>query len=188
VSDEAVEAEPDPVRRLTCALELFLAHQRAPTEPRAEFLARHPRLRDLLEPMFDEPVGRDRDGERTFGPYRVFGEIARGGMGVVHDALHEGLNRRVALKLLAQPLAAEPRAIARFRRESELAGRLDHPHIVRVHDAGVIEGVPYHAMERIDGGTLAGTLRALVAMQPAQLDGDSLAAAHAHALADPGAG
>jgi serine/threonine protein kinase/predicted Zn-dependent protease len=173
------------VQRLTRALECYLRHRHDPAEDRAQFLARHDDLRDLLEPMFDEapadPAGDAMAGgaERQFGPFRLLGEIARGGMGVVYDALHTGLNRRVALKLLASPLAASPHAVARLRREAELTARLNHPHIVPIHDAGMVDGVPFHAMERVDGGTLADLLRAIGTADRAALDGDTLAAAHA---------
>ena len=93
------------VSRLTRALELFLAHQQTPTDSRHAFLERHADLRELLEPMFDEPNDTAAT-ERTFGPYRVLGEIARGGMGVVHDAMEPVLNRCVVLKLIGHQVDA----------------------------------------------------------------------------------
>ena len=177
----------DPVQRLTQALELFLAHRRAPVASDAEFLQRHAAFRDLLAPMFDVDDVVAPEGQ-AFGGYRLLGEIARGGMGVVYDAVQLGLHRRVAIKVLANPIAASPQAITRFRREAELLARLNHPHIVPVFDAGFVDGVPFHAMERIDGGTLAGVLRILAERPAGELAGDSLAQALAAALADPTAG
>ncbi len=182
------------VQRLTRALECYLEHRQQPDADRLAFLARHADLRDLLEPMFDDVPGAPAlgdghgAGERQFGPFRLLGEIARGGMGVVHDALHTGLNRRVALKLLASPMAASPHAVARLRREAELTARLTHPHIVPIHDAGMVDGVPFHAMERIDGGTLADLLRAVAGTDRSALAGDTLAAAHARTHPGPDAG
>jgi serine/threonine protein kinase/tetratricopeptide (TPR) repeat protein len=179
----------DRVQRLAAAIELSVAQRSAPQCTDAELLARHPELRELLEPLLAAAAGVPVEAapDRTFGPFRLLRELARGGMGVVHDALQPGVNRRVALKLLGNAMAASPAAVARFRREAELAARLRHAHIVPVHDAGVIDGVPWLAMERVDGGTLAHVLRALATAR-APLEGGSLARAQQAALGDAGAG
>ena len=89
------------------------------------------------------------------GAFRVVREVGRGGMGVVLEAHDEQLGRRVALKLLPPELAPSPSARARFRREAELAGRLDHPGIATVYGAGVADGHPWIAMRFVEGRTLA---------------------------------
>ncbi|MFH1419380.1 MAG: serine/threonine-protein kinase [Planctomycetota bacterium] len=91
--------------------------------------------------------------------YRITREIGRGGMGVVYEALQEGTNRIVALKLiLAGPFAA-PSTRRRFDREVKLAARLSHPSIVRVLDSGQLPaGQRYYAMEFVDGVSLDGYL------------------------------
>jgi serine/threonine protein kinase/Flp pilus assembly protein TadD len=94
------------------------------------------------------------DGPRTFGAYRIAGELGRGGMGVVYDAQDLAMDRRVALKILPPGLVVDPRSVERFRREARLAGRLSHPNIVAVHATGIENGTPYIAMELVDGESL----------------------------------
>ena len=90
------------------------------------------------------------------GPYRVQGEIGRGGMGRVLAVVDPARpDAPLALKLLHVSLGAEPRALERFRREGQALERLQHPWIVRVHAAGVLDGRPYLAMEHVEGESLA---------------------------------
>jgi serine/threonine protein kinase len=91
---------------------------------------------------------------QNLGPYRIVREIGRGGMGVVYEAVHDELGRTVALKVL--PAAAMWRAeqIARFRREARTGGKLNHPHIVPVYEAGQSGGLHYIAMPYLAGGSL----------------------------------
>jgi tetratricopeptide (TPR) repeat protein/predicted Ser/Thr protein kinase len=91
--------------------------------------------------------------------YEVLRELGRGGMGVVYLAKQAGLNRLVALKMIAGRHAGE-RQRQRFRTEVESVARLQHPHIVQVYEVGEAEGRPYCALELIDGGSLAERLGA----------------------------
>lgn len=93
-------------------------------------------------------------GGRVFGDYELQQEIARGGMGVVYRARQRSLNRTVAVKMLLFPGFAGPEAVARFRLEAEAAARLQHPHIVAIHDVGEEAGQPYIAMEHVEGTNL----------------------------------
>ncbi len=86
------------------------------------------------------------------GPYEIEGQIGRGGMAVVYLARQPALGRRVALKELV-PVRDESLA-QRFLREARLAGSLNHPNIVTVYDFLEQDGVPYIAMEHVDGGSL----------------------------------
>lgn len=87
--------------------------------------------------------------------YRILGVIAKGGMGMVYDAIHIGLRRRVAIKTLRVQFAHSKSAIARFHNEAAVAGRFGHPNIVEVYDLGVLEdGTPYLVMERLEGETI----------------------------------
>jgi len=86
--------------------------------------------------------------------YVVEGELGRGGMAVVHAGSDAGLGRRVALKVLAAHLAGDPEFRRRFLREARIAGRLQHPNLVRVFDITELDGLPCIVMELVDGGTL----------------------------------
>jgi serine/threonine protein kinase len=87
----------------------------------------------------------------TLGPYRLLERIGGGGMGVVYRAVHTRLKREVAVKCLSLCLRANEEALARFEREMEAVGKLDHPNIIRATDAGDAGGRPFLVMELIDG-------------------------------------
>jgi serine/threonine-protein kinase len=100
------------------------------------------------------PVPQAADPPHVPG-YELFGEVGRGGMGVVYRAWQCALDRPVAVKmLLAGPLAS-PQEFGRFRRETAALACLRHPNIVQVYDAGDVDGRPYFAMELVEGGSLA---------------------------------
>ncbi len=88
------------------------------------------------------------------GRYAPRGLIGRGGMGEVHRATDERLGREVALKVLAADAASGTLA-ERLRRESRVLARLEHPGIVPVHDAGVLEdGRAWYVMRFVEGARL----------------------------------
>ncbi len=91
---------------------------------------------------------------RTIGKYRLEEIVASGGMGIVFRASQMHPQRDVALKLIRGD-AISRRALQRFEMEAELLGRLDHPGIARIYDAGVADAAsgrqPYFVMELIDG-------------------------------------
>jgi serine/threonine-protein kinase len=93
------------------------------------------------------------------GRYRLEREIGRGAMGVVYLGRDMAINRAVAIKAI--PLASEfsdadlQEARARFFREAETAGRLNHPHIVTIYDVGEENGLAYIAMEYLQGRHLS---------------------------------
>ena len=93
--------------------------------------------------------------------YRVEGLLSdRGGQGVVWRAVQQSTNRPVALKLLKAGVFDSRQARLRFEREVELAANLEHPHIARVYDSGVRQGVYFYAMELIEGQDLLTYVRA----------------------------
>ncbi|MBS1880331.1 MAG: protein kinase [Actinobacteria bacterium] len=90
----------------------------------------------------------------TVAGYRVDALIARGGMGVVYRATHLGLERPVALKVIARELADRGGFRERFLRESRLAARLDHPAVVPIFDSREVDGELLVAMRLVEGGDL----------------------------------
>ena len=87
---------------------------------------------------------------------------AAGGMGTVYKARHQRLKRIVALKLLPPDRTRDKRAVARFEREMEAVGKLEHPNIVRALDAGEHDGTHYLVMEYVDGLDLSQLVRRLL--------------------------
>jgi serine/threonine protein kinase/WD40 repeat protein len=103
------------------------------------------------------PNGADRllHADLVIPGYTLQGELGRGGMGVVFKAWQKSLDRFVALKLINAGPLASARALARFRTEALAAARLQHPHVVAIHEIGEFEGRPYLALEYVDGSNLA---------------------------------
>ena len=98
------------------------------------------------------PMAEVSGEPRQYGDYRVEGPLGRGGMGTVLRARGPD-GRLVALKVLPESSAESP-ARARFLYEVSCLQRLEHPNVVRVHGAGLVEGRPWVAMDLIDAPTL----------------------------------
>lgn len=86
--------------------------------------------------------------------YEVGEEIGRGGWGIVLEASHRTLERRVAIKALPRAFGADPDVRARFLAEARVVASLDHPHIVPLYDFVEHEGLCLLVMEMMPGGTL----------------------------------
>ncbi|MFI5718164.1 protein kinase [Nocardia sp. NPDC051750] len=97
---------------------------------------------------------------RRFGPYELRSLLGNGGMGEVYEAYDTVKDRVVALKLLAGDLVGDPEYQIRFRRESQAAARLAEPHIIPIHDWGVIEGRLFIDMRLVPGTDLRTILQA----------------------------
>lgn len=95
----------------------------------------------------------------TVGPYEIQALIGRGAMATVYLARDTALGRLVALKVLLGSLARNPEQVRQFQREAQSAALLQHPHIVGVYEAGVRDGIPFIAMEYVEGEPLDRFLR-----------------------------
>ena len=170
--------------RLGEAIEIYLAliEQGAAPEPEA-FASRFPELgediRSALEGLelvhglvgqVSGPEagsgpgggpGRSLESGRRIAGYRVVRELGRGGMGTVYEAVHVGLDRPVALKVLGIHAAPDSSARRRFLNEARTAAGLHHTHIVPVFDVGQAGALCYYAMQRIEGSGLERVIRHL---------------------------
>ncbi len=92
--------------------------------------------------------------------YRIEGRIGMGGMATVFRAQHLEIDKPVAIKVLGEELARRPALVERFMQEARAASRVRHEHIVDITDLGhVRDGLPYYAMEFLEGRTLADLMR-----------------------------
>jgi serine/threonine protein kinase len=138
---------------------------------------------DALDESFDLPRMPDR-----LGPYLLESRVGSGGMGAVYKATHSKLGRTVAVKVLHTHRLDRPDAIARFEREMQAVGKLQHPNIVQATDADEDEGVHYLVMEFIDGMDLSqlvsrvGRLPVAEACEVVRQAAEGLQFAHEHGL------
>src|SRR3954467_14882917 len=89
-----------------------------------------------------------------FAGYRIDGVAGRGGMGVVYRATDLRLRRPVALKLIKAEYSHDAEFRRRFERESQMAARIRHPHVITVYHAGEHEGLLFISMEYVEGTDL----------------------------------
>ncbi len=114
---------------------------------------------------YNRPVADLSVGDEVAG-YRIDARLAHGGMGVVYRATHLGLDRPVALKVIARELAGDASFRDRFLRESRLAARLDHPAVVPIYDSREVDGELFVAMRLVEGGDLRGLIGREGALPP----------------------
>src|SRR6476469_154399 len=105
------------------------------------------------------------DGDE-FAGYQSERRLGRGGMGILYLAVEPGLERRVALKLIAPEAAVEEVFTRRFSEESRIAASIEHPNVVPIYAAGEEAGVPYIAMRYVAGADLARRLVREVCLPP----------------------
>ena len=184
--------------------ELFQAAGAQPVAQRAAFLDRacpdNPELRGEVESLLRTadstdsflegpplPPRPDRRGtERQDAPtdpilppgrliahYEIQEKLGEGGMAVVYKANDTRLGRSVALKFVKAPFSQ------RWAREARMVAALNHPHIATLYDVGEHEGVPYLAMEFVNGAPLEGPQPAKVVVEYGIQVADAVAAAHA---------
>jgi len=110
-------------------------------------------------PAITDEEGHPLIGQTLRGTYRILTALDQGGMGLVFEAEHTRLRRRVAVKVLARHLTSDTQALARFNREAEIISQLEHPHIVQILDFDTTEqGEPYIVMELLKGESLSDRL------------------------------
>jgi eukaryotic-like serine/threonine-protein kinase len=125
-------------------------------------------------------------GEVLAGKFKVVKILGAGGMGVVIEAEHLLLERRVALKFMGPELMADPEATARFLREARAASLIPNEHVVKILDVDTLaDGTPYIVMERLYGHDLASVIEREGRLEASRAVGYVLEAmealAHAHA-------
>lgn len=120
----------------------------------------------------------------TFGSYAVTGILGRGGMGVVFSAVHVGLDRKVALKILSPELALQQEFRDRFSREASALAHLYSPHVIDIYEHGELDGCLYIVTQHVEGVDLAreledrGGLPPVVALDIVQQVASALSDAH----------
>jgi serine/threonine protein kinase/ligand-binding sensor domain-containing protein len=88
------------------------------------------------------------------GPYQITEQIGQGGMATVFKAYQPSMDRYVAIKILPSRFAEDESFVGRFTQEARTLARLEHPHILPVHDYGEHEGTTYLVMRYVEAGTL----------------------------------
>ncbi|MEM7456760.1 MAG: serine/threonine-protein kinase [Planctomycetota bacterium] len=160
----------DPLEEL---MDEFSARCRAGENPSvSEYVQRLPEQEDEIRDMFptvalmeqmkkradssvaSHPVVSTEDIPKQLGNYQILREIGRGGMGVVFQAVQEGLERKVALKVMNANAITSEMQLKRFRREVRSAAGLHHTNIVPVFAVGEDNGTHYYSMQFIDGVSL----------------------------------
>ncbi len=164
--------------RLAAAIEVYLARTDLGERPsHSEFVAQYPEIADDLAACLESldfieqslghgPATAILECGQQFGDYHIIREVARGGMGVVYEAFHIGLERRVALKVLSGESFEDAAQRERFLREAKTAAGLHHTNIVPVFEVGQLDGICYYAMQYIEGGSLGCIIRSLRSGQP----------------------
>jgi tRNA A-37 threonylcarbamoyl transferase component Bud32 len=153
ICQSAVEALDHAEDSLVAELHGSIANQSVPDEELEELVSR------ALIICRGAPPAANSGRPAQLGQYQLLETLGQGGMGTVYKAFHPKLKRTVALKVLAANRVNDPTAIARFQREMEAVGGLDHPNIVRAHDAGEADGQHFLVMEFVEGVNLSRLVR-----------------------------
>jgi serine/threonine protein kinase/Flp pilus assembly protein TadD len=135
-----------------------------------EYARKHPQLADILRRLLPTlqmlraseeslsavtSLSAAEDVPAVLGDFRIVREVGKGGMGIVYQAEQISLKRRVALKVLPFAATMDPRHLQRFHNEAQAAACLHHTNIVPIYSVGSERGVPFYAMQFIDGQPLS---------------------------------
>ncbi len=179
-------SERIPIEQL--AEEFIERHRKGERPSLREYLDEHPALADEIREVFPamammENIALSAESDlaaaqadkkdralplQQLGDFRIIREIGRGGMGVVYEAEQVTLGRHVALKVLPHKALADATHKARFEREAKAAAKLHHTNIVPVFGVGEHDGLPYYAMQFIQGLGLDEVMRELRRLQGAK--------------------
>jgi serine/threonine protein kinase/formylglycine-generating enzyme required for sulfatase activity/tetratricopeptide (TPR) repeat protein len=158
----------------------FAARYRRGERPSVqEYAARYPDLAEAIRELFPALVEMEQIKEepaasglaptpvalQQLGDYRILREVGHGGMGIVYEAEQLSLGRHVALKVLPRKMLLDARHKRRFEREAKAAAKLHHTNIVPVFGVGEHDGLPYYAMQFIQGLGLDEVLDELKALR-----------------------
>ncbi len=142
---------------------------------------------NIPTPTSDEMTMSDLSSSSTpsnIGQYKILEVLGEGGMGYVYKAQHVILGNIVAIKVIKEEFASHSDVLMRFLQEARLGFNLDHAHIVKILDAGEVEGTYFISMEYFAGQNLAslvqikGTVQALTVLNWAIHLADALHYAH----------
>lgn len=159
MGDAARSSGSSADERLGRILDEYFAY-RAERPGIQEYAARYPDLEEEIKTLLPTLSALGESSGATelsgtlptrIGEYRVIRELGRGGMGIVYEAEHIGLGRRVALKTLPLQAVLDPQFLERFQQEARAAARLQHAHIVPVYGVGEADGLHFYTMQYIDG-------------------------------------
>jgi serine/threonine protein kinase len=123
------------------------------------------------------------DAGTRLGAYEVVSPLGAGGMGEVYRARDTKIGRDVALKILPESFVHDPERVARFQREAQVLGALNHPHIAAIYGLEESGAQQFLVLELVDGGTLDARLKPRAipvdeALAIARQIADALQAAH----------
>ena len=121
-----------------------------------ELKTQNPPTQSTLKREMKEILKLDRIGD-----YRIIRELGRGGMGIVFEAEHDSLGRRVAIKVMPNRTFDDEKYLERFRREAQAAANLHHTNIVSVFGIGQTGEHHFYVMEYVDGESLSSILSRL---------------------------
>lgn len=173
----------NPESLLAQIVDEFTEKCHAGQQPEVEdYLKKYSELADVLEQILpaiaalavakpekrlsdSDPTEETIDAPQTVNPlvsnesariyhYELLSELGKGGMGIVYKALHTQLKRTVALKMIKAGAGAEQAQLDRFRAEARAVAQINHPNIVQIFEVGEYDGMPFIALEYVEGGNL----------------------------------
>ena len=139
---------------------LLASHEAAP-----EGFLETPAIEGMESVAPNSPSRKPLARGARLGSFEIVGPLGAGGMGEVYRARDPRLGRDVAIKVLPMEVAADRDRLKRFEKEARSASALNHPNIVTIYETGSSDGVPWIAMEHVEGETL----RRLIADGPLQV-------------------